>query len=258
MRRAANAADRATGLPSAEECESLPSTWITPACASSSIPGRVVSSVSAAAVTCTSAPSAIESVQLLDELRSEMTFRMRDHGTKAASPQFGCRLLQAPVERPRSRLDEDPTCRTPERDGGKLGVVEAVQRGHRHLTSGEDSRGTARGGERRGQLRPPPGQLTDPHVMVVADMGSRADRRDAVSLRLARHCDRIVKVASAVVQSRKNVAVQIDRDVHRNGHGAGSRQAKRHRVAATSIAEDFSDATYALDQVEEMAKVAGT
>ncbi len=48
----------------------------------------------------------------------------------------------------------------------------------------------------------------NPYLGVVTDAGRRADRGDPVSLRLKRHRDRVVEIPSAVVDARKDVAVE--------------------------------------------------
>jgi hypothetical protein len=47
--------------------------------------------------------------------------------------------------------------------------------------------------------------------VVSADVWGRADRADPVALRLPGHADRVVEVAGAVVESREQVAVEVDR-----------------------------------------------
>ena len=232
------AADRATGLPGAEECESLPSTWITPARApSSSILGPRISSGSAAAVTCTERAQRDQPVAVAG--RAAQRDDVPDARSLREKPRrrgSGCRLLQAPVERPRSRPDEDPTCPNPRATRRQLGVVEAVQRGHRHLTSGEDSRGTARDGERRGQLPPsaPAAHRSARHGRGGYGESRRSPRcrHPAPGAPLRPH--RQGRGRRRPVPEERGSA--IDRDMHRNGHGrAGSNPARRTgRAAATS------------------------
>src|SRR5450759_5150799 len=58
---------------------------------------------------------------------------------------------------------------------------------------------------------PPGGQLRDPYVVFVADVGRRADRGDPIRLRLQGHRYRILDVLGAVVDAGEQVTVEVDR-----------------------------------------------
>ncbi len=83
-------------------------------------------------------------------------------------------------------------------------------------------------GEVISQLVDPDGDVLDADVVVVANVGRRAHRRDAVVLRLAHHREAVLEVERSVVETRQDVAVEVD---HRS---AAPGDHTRIRAAATA------------------------
>lgn len=153
-----------------------------------------------------------EPSESLPEVRSKMSLRVRHQRTEAPSTKPLDRAFESVAERPRRRFEEDPTARASERHGSELAVAEPIERRGSNLAAGEDERAAARLSDRRRELRNPRGQLGDPHIVVVANMRRRADGLDTVGLPLLRHRERVIEIARAVVETRQEMAVKVDRD----------------------------------------------
>lgn len=151
-----------------------------------------------------------EPPQALDQVRSQVALGMGDQGAEPPLTEPVDGFVKRVIECPRCGLEQDPAPRSPQRDPGQLVVVQPVQRSRRDLAAGEDPRPAPGGGDRHRQLIQARRQLADPHIVVVADVGSGADCLDPVCLSLPGHPERVVKVPGAVVELRQDVAVKID------------------------------------------------
>lgn len=140
-----------------------------------------------------------------------MALRMSDQRPKPACRERVDGILEAGVEGPRARLEQDPAARAAERQRTQLLIVELADPGRRDLSAGEHRDCATRIRDGAGQPSPRGGERAHNHRVISADVRGGADRADAVGLRLTRHRHRVVEVPRAVVQPRQQVAVQIDR-----------------------------------------------
>jgi hypothetical protein len=118
------------------------------------------------------------------QIRGRVPLRVGDQAAEASLPEAAHRGRERARQGSRARLEQDPPAAPAERDGTQLVVGEAFDDGL--------------------------GELTDAHVVVVADVGRRAGQRDPVGVRLPRHRDAVGKVQRAVVDAGEDVAVQVD------------------------------------------------
>jgi hypothetical protein len=93
---------------------------------------------------------------------------------------------QGVAERARRRLEQDPAAGA-ECDQTQLLLTQTLDCGLRHLAAPQDLHRQALVAERPVEVLDPPGDLLDPHVVVMADVRRRADPLDAVIYRLVRH-----------------------------------------------------------------------
>jgi hypothetical protein len=150
-----------------------------------------------------------------------------DHRTEAARAQSADVLDRPLAERARSRLQQQPEPVAPERHFPQLHVVDAPERDLRDLAALHHSYGNPTTPELVVECRDATLELVDPHGMVGMDVGGGADDLDAVGLSLTRHRDAVVHVDGTVVESGKDVAVEVDhwakrksRDSTLSGRGA--------------------------------------
>ena len=159
--------------------------------------------------------------ETVGEIRRQVTLGMSDECAKATSPQLQHRGLDPVIKRSRSRLQQDPTRRPPQRHRVEVVIVKLTQRRGRNLAARQDSRLAAGRTHCGRQFGHAIGELPDRERMIVADVRRRAYRGDADGLCLPGHLDSVVHVASAVIESGQQMAVEIDR--HTSGeHGNGA------------------------------------
>ena len=186
-------------------------------------------------------PLTDEPPESLDEIRAEMALWMSHKRPKATRPKNAHRPFESLVDRSRIRLEQYPPSCASQRDGGELGIVEGVKLRGRHLTPWQNACPTSSRSNSCRELRQPRRQLRDLDVVVLADVRRRADRRDAVGLCLLGHRDRVVEIPGAVVESREEMAVKINRDANTADYRALARISliKAHErivVVASSVA----------------------
>ncbi len=143
-----------------------------------------------------------------------MALWMSHKRAKATGPENANRPFESLVDGSRSRLEQYPPSCASQRECRELGIVESVKLRDRHLAARQDARATPGRSNSRRELGHPRPQLRDLDIVVVTDVRRRADRRDAVGLCLLGHCDRVVEIPGAVVESRQEMAVKIDRNAN--------------------------------------------
>ncbi len=143
-----------------------------------------------------------------------MALWMSHKRAKATGPENANRPFESLVDGSRSRLEQYPPSCASQRECRELGIVESVKLRDRHLAARQDAGATPGRSNSRRELGHPRPQLRDLDIVVVTDVRRRADRRDAVGLCMLGHCDRVVEIPGAVVESRQEMAVKIDRNAN--------------------------------------------
>ncbi len=121
-------------------------------------------------------------------------------------------VQQSLGERPGRRLQQHPAS-TPERDPPQLLLAQVLDHGLRDLPALQHRDRNPLLAEPAIDRLDPARQLLDADVVIVADMGRGANRLDAVDGRLASEAGAVADVERAVVNSGKDVAVQVDHEV---------------------------------------------
>ena len=148
---------------------------------------------------------------------------MGDDGFESPLSKSSGQFVQVVVQRSGSRLQQNPSSVLAiasssvarpfvpaERHRMQLLIAQTVGLGLGQLPAGKDSHADSLSVQVRLQRANARGNLLDAHVVVVPYMGRRAHRHDPVPLGLSCHREAVVEIARAVVESRQDVAVQID------------------------------------------------
>jgi len=136
---------------------------------------------------------------------------MSQEHAEASSPKGVDGRVKALIERSRGRLEQDPHSGSSECHRRQLGIVERTEHFSGDLAARQHARAAPNLKKRVAQLGPPRRQVLDAHRVIGADVGSRADCRDAIGRGLSSHLDGIREIAGSIVDPGEQMAVEIDR-----------------------------------------------
>ena len=142
----------------------------------------------------------------------DVSLRVGDQGPMAALGEMLDPPLQAVGERPRRRLQQHPAP-VPQRHPRQLLLTQALDRGLRHLATLQHRDRDFLLAKMAVDRLDPPGNFVDADVVIVADVGRGADRLDAIACRLAGEAGAVADVERAVVNSGKDVAMEVDHGI---------------------------------------------
>jgi len=138
-----------------------------------------------------------------------MSLGMGDQRPAAAGGEVLDTPLKALSESTRRGLQQHPVAAA-ERHPRQLVVAQVLDHGLGHLAALENPDRDLLEAQSVVQRLDAGGDLVNPHIVVVANVRRRANCLDAVRGRLSRHPDAVPQVEGAVVDARKDVAVQVD------------------------------------------------